>query len=579
MSEDAELPRPPAPDEVVTKSPLHDRHAALGAKFGAFGGWSMPLEYAGGGVLAEHAAVREAVGVFDVSHLGTVLVLGEGAAALIDASFTNSLERIGPGKAQYTLCCDEASGGVIDDLIVYLRSDDDVLLIPNAANAGKVAAKLREHAPSGVDVVDVHRDFAILAVQGPNSAALVYRLGLRGFSGELAYMSFEDVELPAPGETAETVPLTICRTGYTGEHGYELVVPSEHAVAVWDAVFAAGAGLGVRACGLGARDTLRTEMGYPLHGQDLSLLITPNQARLGWAVGWRKPAFWGRDVLLAERERGPARLLRGLVALDRGIPRPHMVVTSITGDPVGEVTSGTFSPTRRIGIALALLPPAIVDGDEVEVDVRGRPSLMTVTKPPFVSSSPTAPVPPETPEMQSTDPGYRIVLVGMMGAGKTTLGNAISAATGWPYIDNDEVVAQLAGMPTRELLQTQGVPAMRAAEAQALHLVLRMDTPLVAGAAAGVVLDEKLSARLHAGAFVVYLHADVDTLARRVAGTARPWLGDDPKEAIRTLYEGREPLYRKIAHLVVDVEGADPAVLASQILAAVRVDPRQSPAG
>ncbi len=366
-------------------SPLHARHLALGAKLGEFGGWSMPLEYAGGGVLVEHAAVREAVGVFDVSHLGTVFVRGAGAAALVDASFTNDLSRITPGQAQYTLCCDDQTGGVVDDLIVYLRGPDDVVLVPNAANAAKVVALLRAAAPAGVEIVDAHRDFAIIAIQGPYSAELVDRLEL---PAELAYMAFADVELYLGAAGAAAV--TVCRSGYTGEHGYELIVSAAGAPAVWDAVFEAGAGLGVRACGLGARDTLRTEMGYPLHGQDLSLDITPNQARVGWAVGWRKPAFWGREALIAERAAGPARQLRGLVALDRGIPRSHMAVKTAAGDLIGEVTSGTFSPSRRVGIALALLPPELVDGDEVEVDVRGRPCRMAVTKPPFVTATPSA---------------------------------------------------------------------------------------------------------------------------------------------------------------------------------------------
>jgi len=156
---------------------------------------------------------------------------------------------------------------------------------------------------------------------------------------------------------------------------------------LWDAILDAGADLGVRPCGLGARDTLRTEMGYPLHGQDISLDITPVQARLGWAVGWSKPAFWGREQLLRERAAGPARLLRGLVALDRAIPRPHMVVTRPNGAAVGEVTSGTFSPTRRVGIGLALLDRLVSDGDEVRVDVRGRLAAMRITKPPFVEPS------------------------------------------------------------------------------------------------------------------------------------------------------------------------------------------------
>jgi aminomethyltransferase len=182
----------------------------------------------------------------------------------------------------------------------------------------------------------------------------------------------------------------VCRTGYTGEHGYELVIPVASAAAVWDAILAAGEAYGLRPAGLAARDTLRTEAGYPLHGQDLSLDISPVQAGSGWAVGWKKPAFWGRDKMTAERTAGPRRKLWGLVATDRGIPRAHMTVLRPgTDEPVGEITSGTFSPTRRIGIALALLDTAAGLGpdDNVEVDVRGRRSTMTVVKPPFVSLS------------------------------------------------------------------------------------------------------------------------------------------------------------------------------------------------
>jgi aminomethyltransferase len=215
----------------------------------------------------------------------------------------------------------------------------------------------------------------VLGVQGPRSAELLGRLGL---PTEHDYMRFET----ASWQGRE---LTVCRTGYTGEHGYELVPGWDDAPALWDALLAAGEDLGVRPCGLGARDTLRTEMGYPLHGQDLTLEITPVQARAGWAVGWKKPAFWGRDALLAERAAGPARVLRGLASLDRGIPRPHMRVLR-EGKQVGEVTSGTFSPTLRHGIALALLDTAaeIADGDEVIVEVRGRESAARVVKPPFV---------------------------------------------------------------------------------------------------------------------------------------------------------------------------------------------------
>lgn len=365
---------------------------------GEFGGWTMPLEYAGGGVIAEHNAVRENVGVFDVSHLGKASVRGPGAAAFINATLTNDLSRISSTEythgargahysnrargAQYTLCADDASGGVVDDLIVYLRGDDDVFLVPNAANTAEVVHRLAAAAPDDVEVRNLHRDFAVLAVQGPRSPELVDAIGL---PSEHPYMSFIDSQWTS--NAGVSTAITVCRSGYTGERGYELVVPSADAGAVWDQLFAAGAPLDVRACGLGARDTLRTEMGYPLHGQDLSLDITPNQARVGWAVGWKKPAFWGRDVLLAERAAGPSRILRGLESLDRGIPRPHMVVKSHDGEVVGEVTSGTFSPTRRVGIGLALLRPDIVEGDEVEVDVRGRPSAMRVVKPPFIEGS------------------------------------------------------------------------------------------------------------------------------------------------------------------------------------------------
>ncbi|MFB9236187.1 glycine cleavage system aminomethyltransferase GcvT [Plantactinospora siamensis] len=362
----------------LRRSPLHERHAALGAKFAPFGGWSMPLEYAGGGVLKEHAAVRTAVGVFDVSHLGKIRITGPGAAAFVNACLSNDLGRIGPGRAQYTLCCDATTGGVLDDIIAYLYGDDHVFLIPNAANTAEVAKRLGAAAPDGVTIADEHTDHAVLAVQGPRSAELLDRLGL---PTEHGYMSF------SPG-TVDGAELVVCRTGYTGEHGYELVVPAAAATGVWDALTAAGAEFGLRPCGLGARDTLRTEMGYPLHGQDLSPEITPVQARAGWAVGWDKPAFWGRDALLAEKAAGPRRTLRGLEAVDRGIPRAGMTVYA--GDAeVGRITSGTFSPTKKVGIALALLDTAagLAEGDTVEVDVRGRRSAMRVVKPPFVQPS------------------------------------------------------------------------------------------------------------------------------------------------------------------------------------------------
>jgi aminomethyltransferase len=357
----------------LRRSPLHDRHVALGAKLADFGGWEMPIEYPGGGVLKEHAAVREAVGIFDVSHLGKASVRGPRAAAYVNATLSNDLGRISNGQAQYTLCCDE-SGGVVDDLIAYLRGDDEVFLVPNAANTAEVVRRLAAAAPEGIGVENLHESYAVLAVQGPRSAELLDTLGLP--SGH-TYMSFVDADWRGH-------PVVVCRTGYTGEHGYELLPLWSDAPALWDALIEEAVPLGGRPCGLGARDTLRTEMGYPLYGQDLSLDITPLQARCGWAVGWDKDAFWGRDALLAERAQGARRLLRGLESTDRGIPRTHMPVANSENEVVGEVTSGTFSPTRRIGIGLALLDRSVADGDEVTVDVRGRASVMKVVKPPFV---------------------------------------------------------------------------------------------------------------------------------------------------------------------------------------------------
>jgi aminomethyltransferase len=360
-------------DGALKTSPLHDRHVALGAKLADFGGWQMPIEYPGGGVVREHGAVRSSVGLFDVSHLGKARVSGPGARDFVNACLTNDLGRIHEGKAQYTLCCNE-SGGVVDDLIAYLRSDEDVFLIPNAANTAEVVRLLAQAAPDGVTVEDLHHSYGVIAVQGTKSDEVLDALGLP--TGH-DYMSF--VEADWHGH-----PVIVCRTGYTGERGYELVPPWDATADLWDALVSAAEPHGGLPCGLGARDTLRTEMGYALHGNELSPSITPVQARVGWAVGWKKEAFWGRDALVAEKAAGPERVAWGLLATGRGIPRAHCAVRSGEDEVVGEVTSGTFSPTLRNGIALALLAPTVSEGDEVVIDVRGRDVPARVVKPPFV---------------------------------------------------------------------------------------------------------------------------------------------------------------------------------------------------
>jgi aminomethyltransferase len=354
--------------------PLEDRHRALGASFAEFGGWSMPVSYAG--TVGEHNATRNAVGLFDVSHLGKARVRGPGAAEYVNSAFTNDLRRVGPGKAQYTLCCSD-SGGVIDDLIAYYVSDDEVFLVPNAANTPAVVAALVERAPAGLTITDEHRSYAVLAVQGPKSADVVGGLGL---PTDMDYMGYADAEFAG-------VPVRVCRTGYTGEHGYELLPPWDGAGVVFDALAEEVTAAGGQPAGLGARDTLRTEMGYPLHGHELSLDISPLQARCGWAIGWKKDAFWGRDALLAEKEAGPGRTLRGLKALGRGVLRADMSVL-FRDRIVGTTTSGTFSPTLKLGIALALIDTdaGIENGATVAVDVRGKALECEVVAPPFVAA-------------------------------------------------------------------------------------------------------------------------------------------------------------------------------------------------
>ena len=355
--------------------PLHETHLSLGAKMGPFGGWDMPIEYTAGTV-AEHTAVRTAVGIFDVSHMGKVRILGAGAYAFANSVFTNDIDRIKPGQAQYSMLCNDA-GGVIDDLIVYLVSDEEVRFIPNAGNASTVVAHLEKLAPAGIVIENNHLSQGIIAVQGPNASRVVGALGL---PTDHDYMAFADAKW-------NDFAVSICRTGYTGEPGYELVIENAGLVAIWNALLAAGAELGILPCGLGARDTLRTEMGYVLHGQDISPDISPVQARTGWAVGWNKEAFGGKAALTAEKAAGAKRVAWGLLATGRGIPRSHMQVKNASGDVVGETTSGTFSPTLQKGIALALLSPEVSLGVNLVIDVRGRDLEVVVTKPPFVDST------------------------------------------------------------------------------------------------------------------------------------------------------------------------------------------------
>lgn len=335
-------------------SPLHDRHSAAGAKFADFAGWSMPLEYAG--TVAEHTSVRAAMGVFDVSHLGTLIVRGPLAA--LNAVLSNDLRRIDDGQAQYTLLLNDA-GAVVDDLIVYRVAAEEFLLVPNAANCAQVAATI---ADAGLEVDNVHEQIAIIAVQGPQTDALLP-------FNDLDYMAFQSTEFAG-------VPCTVCRTGYTGERGVEILVSAPDAGAVWDSLIDKGA----QPCGLGARDTLRTEMGYALHGHELRPDVPARWSSVSWAVVADKGDFAGRQAYVA---CDPEYKVIGLAVTGRGIPRADMQVLR-DGEAVGITTSGTFSPTLKQGIALARVRREVAPGDEVQIVVRGREVAATVVRLPFV---------------------------------------------------------------------------------------------------------------------------------------------------------------------------------------------------
>ncbi len=348
---------------TLRTSPLDAAHRAAGAKMVPFGGWDMPLSY-GDGTLAEHKACRSSAVAFDVSHLGTVRVTGPDALDRLQAVLTNDLTKIGPGRAQYTHLLDEADASVLDDIIVWWVDDDTFDVMPNASNTDRVV-----DAIGGEDVTATR---AIIAVQGPTA-----RERLAAIAPDLAGVGRFRVGTAAIAGTT----CTVAGTGYTGEDGVELAVPGEAAPLVWEAVM----GAGVAPAGLGARDTLRLEAGLPLHGHELGPGITPLQAGLGWVVAWDKPSgFRGKAALVAERERGVARRLRGLATEGRRPPRADQAVL-VDGAPAGVVTSGNFSPQLGHGIALAFLPPEVEEGREVAIDVRGEPVPARVVPTPFVT--------------------------------------------------------------------------------------------------------------------------------------------------------------------------------------------------
>jgi aminomethyltransferase len=359
---------------ALARTPLHERHLAAGARLGGFAGWEMPLFYTS--PRHEHRAVREQAGLFDISHMGQIEVSGPAARDYLQRMLTNNLRAIGPGQAQYTLMCQE-DGGIIDDLIVYALLDR-FLLVVNAANTAAGREWLVSRAPEGVEIVDRSDEIAMLALQGPRYKEVLAPLVRTPAPLGLAYFELTEDEVAG-------VPAFIARTGYTGEPGVEILCPAGEAVRVWDAL--RGGEVAPVLCGLVARDTLRTEMGYPLYGHELSRERTPIEAGLAWACDL-EGGFVGDEVCRRQAAEGVRERLAAFVLTEPGIPRPGCALLH-EGRVVGQATSGTLSPTLGIGIGMGYLESALAEpGVEIAVDVRGKLKGARLARRPLVDTSP-----------------------------------------------------------------------------------------------------------------------------------------------------------------------------------------------
>ena len=359
---------------MTQRTPLYDVHVRAGARMVAFAGWEMPVQYQG--VLAEHAAVRERVGLFDVSHMGEVVFRGPKALDSLQRLFTNDLSRCADGQAQYGCLCRE-NGGIVDDVVVYRRAADDLLVCVNAGNRQKDFDWLHGHA-FGADVRNESDDWAQLALQGPRAADVLQKLTSVRL-GSVGTYRFTN------GDVAD-IPCIVARTGYTGEDGFELFCPPDRAAALWSALMAAGQPEGILPAGLGARDSLRLEMAYRLYGSDMDDGSTPLEAGLGWVVKLDKGDFVGRAALQKQKEAGLSRKLVGFTLTEPGIAR-HGYPVLQDGKPVGIVTSGTKSPSTGASVGLAYVPPGLAaEGSTLAVEIRGKAVAAKVVKTPFYSN-------------------------------------------------------------------------------------------------------------------------------------------------------------------------------------------------
>lgn len=357
------------------RTPLHEVHRRLGATLTDFAGWSMPVRYDSD--LAEHHAVRQRAGLFDLSHMGEVEVTGPQAAEALDHALVGDLLKVADGRAKYTMLCAE-DGGVLDDLVVYHRAPDHYLVVPNAANAGTVVAALRRRcAPFDATVTDRGAETALLALQGPAAAGVLATMGVGGLD-ELRYYAGRE-------QNVADTPVWLARTGYTGEDGFELFVAASRAETLWEAVHEAGRVAEVVPAGLACRDTLRLEAGMPLYGHELTADRTPIDAGFGRIIALATGRdFVGRDALRAAEEAGPAQHLVGLLADGRRAPRAGYTVHDATGTAIGAITSGALSPTLGVPIAMAYVDVGHEHpGTTVTVDVRGTPLPAEVVELPF----------------------------------------------------------------------------------------------------------------------------------------------------------------------------------------------------
>lgn len=364
---------------MLIRTPLFDEHVKLHAKLIDFGGFEMPVQYTG--IRQEHTAVREKAGLFDVSHMGEFFIYGEGALDLIQSLTINDASNLVPGKAQYTAMCHE-DGGIVDDLLVYMISENEYMLVVNASNIEKDFNWIKHNNPNSVKVVNKSDQFALLALQGPASSRILGKLTSVNIQ-EISFYSFKK------GTIAAQPDIIISATGYTGEKGYELYIDTAKANAakIWESLLEAGKNEGLEPAGLGARDTLRLEMGYALYGNDITKDTTPLEARMGWLTKFNKEHFIGKDALIKQKEAGISRKLMGFEIIEpRNVPRAGYSISDYSGEEIGFVTSGTHSITLDKGIGMGYIKNEKAEVNEkVYINIRKKRVEAKVVKPPFLT--------------------------------------------------------------------------------------------------------------------------------------------------------------------------------------------------